>query len=138
MLLSVVVSLSVRVVEVLLQLVLNNLLRNRNLNHLNELSQHLIACLRTLIGDLSLGNLLLNVFLQFINGVELRGQLGELVVSFGKFTLLHGGKLHLNNSLLTGVIPTRKLGLERCVLTSRQAQQGFINTLKHGARTDLV
>ena len=109
------------VVEVLLQLFFNNLFRYGNLNHLNELSQHLIACLCALLGDLGLGNLVLHVCLELINGIELRGKLRELVVNLRKFTLLNGGELHLNGCILPRVIAAGKRGLESCIFACRQA-----------------
>ena len=78
-LLGVVAGLSVGSVEVLLQLILDDLLGDGDLDQLNELGQDLVACLGALLGNLSLGNLLLDVFLQLFDGVELGSQLCELV-----------------------------------------------------------
>ena len=125
-LLGVVAGLSVGVVEVLLQLILDNLLGNGDLNQLNELGQDLVACLDALLGNLGLGNLLLDVFLQLFDGVELGSQLCELVVSLGQLALLDSGQLDLDDGFFAGVLAAGELGLEGCVLASGQAGQGLV------------
>ena len=138
MLFGIVVFTGFGVVEVLLQLFFNDLFRYGNLNHLNELSQHLIACLCALLRDLGLGNLVLHVCFKLINSIELRSKLRELIVNLRKLTLLNSGELHLNGCVLPRVIAAGKRGLESCIFACRQADQGLINTVHHGAGTDLV
>ena len=138
MLLGVVACFSVGVVEVLLELVLDNLLGDGDLDELNELCEDLVACLGALLGNLSFCNLLLDVFLQLVDGVELGSQLCELVVSCGQLALLDCGELDLDGCLLACVLAAGELGLEGCVLASGQAGQSLVDAVEHGAGTDLV
>ena len=93
MLLGVVVCFSVGVVEVLLELVLDNLLgtgiSTSSTSFARTLSRAWVPCSATL----SFCNLLLDVFLQLVDGVELGSQLYELVVSCGQLALLDCGEL---------------------------------------------
>ena len=66
--------------------------------------------LGALLGNLSFCNLLLDVFLQLFDGVELGSQLCELVVSCGQLALLDCGELDLDDSLLACVLATGELG----------------------------
>ena len=91
-----------------------------------------------LLAGLALGDLLDEVLAQLLDGVELGGELGELVVDLGQLTLLDGSGGHRDLGLLTGVLPAGQLGGEGGGLVGLQAAQGGVQALEHVAFADLV
>src|SRR6185312_5474606 len=124
--------------EVLLDLLGDHGFGNRNGDQLGQLVHDLVAGLDALLDDLGVGGLLGQVLAQFGDGVELGGQLGEIVVGDGEFALLDGldDDLHLGG--LAGVVAAGQLRLEGGVLVGRQAGDGLVEALEHGAGADLV
>ena len=91
-----------------------------------------------LLGLLGLGGLLLQVFLELVDGVELGDHLSEVVVSLGQLTGLHGldGDGHLG--LFTLVLAALQLGGEGDLFAGLGAAQGGVLAVEHGAGADLV
>ena len=116
---------SVGVVEVLLELVFDNLLGTGISTSSTSFARTLIACLGALLGNLSFCNLLLDVFLQLVDGVELGSQLCELVVSCGQLTLLDSRELTLMVACSPACSPPESLVSKGCVLASGQAGQSL-------------
>ena len=91
-----------------------------------------------LLAGLALGDLLDEVLAQLLDGVELGGELGELVVDLGQLTLLDGSGGHRDLGLLTGVLPAGQLGGEGGGLVGLQTAQRVIQPLEHVALADLI
>ncbi len=125
-------------VEVLLELLLNNGFRHRNLDELEELLQDLVAGLDALLDELVLGGSLRQVGAQLIDGVEFAGQLGEVIIGVRELALLHC--LHDDGYLcsLAGVLTTGEGGLKGRGFLRAQAGDCFVHALEHGAGTNLV
>ena len=124
--------------EVLLDLLGDDRVRHGDLDELDQLLQDLVTGLDALTGDGTLGGLLLQVLLELVDGVELGGQLGELVVGLGQLALLDGIEHDLDLGLLAGAVATGQRGLEDGVLAGGQTFQGLVHAVEHGAGTDLV
>ena len=91
-----------------------------------------------LLGLLGLGGLLLQVFLELVDRVELGDHLSEVVVSLGQLAGLHGldGDRHLG--LFALVLATLQLGGEGDLFAGLGAAQGGVLAVEHGAGADLV
>ena len=91
-----------------------------------------------LLGLLGLGGLLLQVFLELVDGVELGDHLSEVVVSLGQLAGLHGldGDGHLG--LFALVLAPLQLGGEGDLFAGLGAAQGGVLAVEHGAGADLV
>ena len=74
--------------EVAVHLGLDDAVGDRHLDGLDEVLQHLVAGLDALLEPLGLLGLLAQVVAQLLEGVELAGQLGEVVVQVGQLALL--------------------------------------------------
>ena len=79
---------AVLVLKVTVDLGLDQGIRNRNLDQFHEFIDDLVASLRALTEALGAGYLILDVGLELLDGVELAGNLGEVVVGLRQFTLL--------------------------------------------------
>src|SRR6185312_13439312 len=99
--------------------------------------EDLVAGLNTLLNGLGLGGLLGQVFLQFGDGVELGGQLCEVVVCLGQFANLDGGNLDGDLCFLASVLATGQLGAEDGFLACGQAGCSLVQAFQHVAGTDL-
>ena len=91
--------------------------------------------LRELGVDLDLGG---EVGLELVEGVELRGQLGELVVELGQLALLDRGDGHGADGLLALAVTTGERGGEGLGLVGRHADEGLVETVEHVLAADLV
>jgi hypothetical protein len=129
---------TVLVLEVTVHLVFDELGGNGDLDALQQLVDDLVARLGTLAEDLRLRDLLLDVGLEFLDGVELARDLREVVVGLGKLALLHGEKRHNDLGLLAGVVATEQLGLEGRGLAGAERVERLVDALDQVARSDLV
>ena len=124
--------------EVLLDLLGDDAVRHRDLDELGQLLEDLVAGLDALAAHGLLGGLLLQVLLELGDGVELGGQLSELVVGLGQLALLDGRQLQLDHGGLAVVLAAVERGLEGGVLAGGQAVEGLVDALEHGAGAHLV
>ena len=92
------------------------------------------ACSRRL----PLAQPLADVVGQLVGGVELRGQLGELVVELGQLLLLHLGDLDLDLDVLADQVAADQLGGEGLVVAGAHAGQRLVEALEHAAAADPV
>ena len=91
-----------------------------------------------LLGLLGLAGLLLEVFLEFVDGVELGDHLSEVVVSLGQLARLHSLDRDGDFSLFTLVVAALERGREGDLVTGLGAAQGGVLAIEHGAGADLV
>jgi hypothetical protein len=113
-------------------------LRQRHLGVLDELVQETVTGLRGLLHPLGPAQTLAQVLGQLVERVELRGQLGELVVGLGEVTLLHGGHLDGDLRILVGVLTGDQLRGEGLLLVGRHALEGLVDAVDETALADLV
>ena len=75
---------------------------------------------------------------QLVDGVELRGQLGELVVELGQLLLLDLGDLDRHLDVLADQVAADELGGERLLVAGGHAGQRLVEAVEHAAAADLV
>ena len=75
---------------------------------------------------------------ELLDGVELGGELGELVVVLGELLLLHGRHRDGDLDGLAHQVATGELGVERRVAAGGEADQGLVEAVDHAAAADLV
>ncbi len=124
--------------EVGLHLGLDQRLGQRNLDRLEQLGQDLVAGLGALLELLGALGLRGHVGAQLVHRVELRRQLGELVVQLGELALLDGQDRDGDLGVLAGAVATREGGGERLGLVGLDADQLVVHALEHVAGADLV
>ena len=122
----------------MLDLVVDRGLGQDDLDLVQEEVDEGIARGEGLLGLLGLGGLLLQVFLELVDGVELGDHLSEVVVSLGQLAGLHGldGDGHLG--LFALVLATLQLGGEGDLFAGLGTAQGGVLAVEHGAGADLV
>ena len=113
-------------------------LRNRDVDLLDEFVDDHVASLRDLREGLGLLDLFLDVGLQLFDGVELAGDLREVVVGLGKFPFLDGEQGHGDERFLAGAVAADQRRLEGGRLARGKGIEGFIDALDELARSDLV
>ena len=113
-------------------------LRRRNLEAFLDARDERVTGLGSLHAERVGLDVLLDLVLELVERVELRGFLREVVVEFRQFLGLHGVDLDLDEGLFAFVIAAFQRAFERGLLAGRQAFEGFVETVEHGARTDLV
>ncbi len=80
----------------------------------------------------------LEVRLELVDRVELGGELGELVVGLGQLADLHGLRGDLDVGLLARAVAAGELGGEGGGLAGREADEGVVEAVEHGALADAV
>lgn len=126
------------VVQSSVDLSLDDGLRQRNLDGLEQLLENLVADLTGLLDLADACDALTEVSLQFFQGVELAGELSELVVLSRKLALLDRLHGHGDNSFLACVLAGDQRRREVLGLPRLEADDGFVEALDELARTDLV
>ena len=124
--------------EVAVHLGLDDALGDRHLDLVEDGLEELVArgdALRELGVDLGLGG---EVGLELLERVELRGELGELVVELGQLALLDRGDGDGAVGLLALAVATGERGGEGLRLVGRHADEGLVETLEHVLAADLV
>ena len=81
---------------------------------------------------------LLDVSDQLVDGVELGGQLGELLVQLRELLLLDRADLDRDLDVFTDQVTTHELGGEGLLVAGAHADKGLVEPLEHAATTDLV
>ena len=81
---------------------------------------------------------LAHVLGQLGDGVELRGQLGELVVELGQLLLLHLGDGDRDVDVLADQVAADELGGEDLLVAGGHADQRLVETVDHAAAADAV
>ncbi len=129
---------AVLVLEVALHLVLDELLGAGDLDALEELVDDLVAGLGDLAEDLGLADLDLEVRAQLVDGVELAGDLREVVVGLGQLTLLDGLDGDGDLGRLALVVAAEQLRLEGGALTGGEGLEGLVDAVDEVAGAELV
>ena len=129
---------TVLVLEVALNLVFYQLRWHGDLNRLKQLVDDLVAGLGTLAERLGARDLLDKVCLQFVDGVELAGDLGEVVVGIRKLALLDRVHGHRDLGGFALVVATEQLGFEGGGLAGAQGVQRFVDSVDQVSGADLV
>ena len=106
--------------EVAVHLILDDGGGDGNLDRPEELLDELLACLGALAEDLRALDLCHQAVFEFAYGVELAGNLSEVVVGCRKLTFLHCNDCDGDLSGLTLMVSTQKVGVEGCGLTRGQ------------------
>ena len=76
--------------------------------------------------------------LELVDGVELRGQLGELVVELGQLLLLDLADVDLDLDVLADQVAADELGGEGLLVAGGHAGQRLVEAVEHAAAADLV
>ncbi len=129
------------VLEVVLtgvDLVLEQLLGDGDLDQLEQLVQDALLGLRGLVVLLHVLQALAAVRLQLLEGVELGGELGEVVVQLGQLTLGDLGDLDGDLGLLAGRRAALQLGGEGGLATGLQALHGVVDAVQQLTGADGV
>lgn len=85
-----------------------------------------------------LGSGLLEVFLQLVEGIELRCFGSEVIVELRQLFSLNGVDLDLDLSLLAFVVASFQGAFESGLFAGGQAFEGLIQTVEHGFGAELV
>jgi hypothetical protein len=117
---------------------LDELLRNGDLDLLEQLLDDLVASLRALAEDLRLAELLTQVGLELVDRVELAGDLGEVVVGGGKLALLDGDDGDADEGVLAGVVAAEQRRLERGALTRGERVERLVDAVDELTGAELV
>ena len=75
---------------------------------------------------------------QLVDGVELRGQLGELVVELGQLLLLDLGDRDRDLDVLADQVAADQLGGEGLLVAGAHAGERLVEAVEHAAAADLV
>jgi len=124
--------------EVTVDVGLDELVRNGYINELEQLFGDEVACLQALGERVLLCNLLLDLGLELVKGVELRSELSECVVSLWQLALLHSGQSYRNLGLFAGLSATGKLRTEGGRLACGQGVECLVDAVEQVARADLI
>ncbi len=119
-------------------LVLDQLLGHGDLELLEELLEQGVAGERHAVALGVLLGLDLEVLLELVDGVELGGHLGELVVGLGQLAHLHGLRGDLDLRLLARAVAAGELRDEGGGLLGGQADERLVEALEHVALADAV
>src|SRR6185312_13777710 len=128
----------VLVLEVTVHLVEHELLRNGDVERLEQFVDDLVARLSALLEDLGLAELLAQICLQLVDGVELARDLGEVIVGGGQLALLDRGELDRDLRLLALVVAAEQRGLEGRGLAGGERVERLVDSLEEFAGADLV
>src|SRR5882757_243580 len=121
-----------------LDLVLEQLLRDGYVDQLDQRVEHPLLGLGGLVVRLHLREPLAAVLAQFLQSVELGGELGEVVVQGGQFALLDVGDGDLDGGLAAGRGAALEVGGEGRVGALLQAGDGLVDAFEELARADGV
>src|SRR5690606_30540061 len=124
--------------EVVVHLGLDDLLGKLEVGGVGEQLEELLTGLHGLVVDLDAAGLLAQVLAQLLEGVELGGELSEVVISLGQLAGLHCGHLDGDLRVLTGVLASGERTLVRGLLASAEANENVVETLEHVAGAHLV
>ena len=130
---------AVLALEVLVDLGLDDAVGHGHVDGLEEVLEHLVAGLDALLVLLGLLGLRRDVGAQLLEGVELGGELGEVVVELGQLADLD--RLHGDGALgvVALVVATGEQCGELLGLLGRHADEGLVEAVEHGfARAHLV
>ena len=127
-----------RVVQCGVDLGLDDGFRQRNLGELQQRLQRGVTDLLGLVDPLDAAHLLGQVVAQLGEGVELAGQLGELVVGRGQFAFLDRPHRHGDIGLVPGVLAGDQGGGEGRRLALGQADERVVKALDQLTGSDLV
>ena len=117
---------------------LDDRLGKKNFGAGQKVLNQAIACLQCLLGLLGLCGLLLEVFLQLVDGVELGNHLSEIVVGLGKLALLDGLNGQGNLCLFAFMLTTLEGRGEGNDIACVGLTQCGVLTIEHGARANFV
>ena len=120
------------------ELVGDHRLGQRDLDLLQQRLEDGVAGGGGLLEALAAAEPLAHVVGQLVDGVELRGQLGELVVELGELLLLHLGDGDRDLDVLADQVAAHELGGEDLLVAGGHADQRLVETVEHAAATDLV
>ena len=120
------------------QLVLDELLRQRDVDGVHERLDGLVPGLRGLLELLDPLELLAGVFLQLVQRVELARELREVVVELGQLLDLDGLHGHRDVGFLALGRAAGQLALERRGVARGQAGERLVQAVEHRAAADLV
>ena len=111
----------------------------RHLDLLEQLLEHGVARGGGLLEALAAAQALAHVRrVSSADGVELRGELGEVVVELGQLLLLHLAHGDLDLDVLADQVAADELGGEGLVLAGGHAGQRLVEAVEHAAAADLV
>ena len=113
-------------------------LGQRDLDQLEQRLQHGVAGGRGLLEALAPAEPLAHVGAQLLDGVELAGQLRELVVELGQLLLLDLRDGDRDLDLLADQVAADELGGEGRLLAGAHAGQRLVEAVEHAAAADLV
>ncbi len=119
-------------------LVVDQLLRNRDLDLRQQLVDDLVARLHALAELLRLAELLAQVGTQLADGVELAGDLGEVVVGGRQLALLDADHGHGDLGGLALVVATEQRRLEGGGLAGGEGVEGIVDAVDQLAGAELV
>ena len=121
-----------------MHLVVDQLLRDRDLDLLEQLVDDLVARLHALAELLRLAELLAQVGAQLADRVELAGDLGEVVVGRRQLALLDAEHRHRDLGVLALVVAAEQRSLERRGLAGGQGVERVVDAVDQLARAELV
>ena len=124
--------------EVTMHLLVNHVLRNRDVGLSKQRLNQRLAGLLGLTNHATLGDLLLERSLELPQGVELARHLGEVVVGLGQLALLDGANRDRNLGDLTGVFAAEQRGGKRGGLPRGERVERFVDAFEQFARAELV
>ncbi len=124
--------------EVAVHLVVDEPLRNRDVDLLEQLVDDLVAGLDALAELLRLGELLAQIAAELADGVELAGDLGEVVIGGRQLAVLDGEQGDRDLRLLALVVAAEQGGLEVGGLPRGQRVECLVDALDQLARAELV
>src|SRR5215207_1785960 len=126
------------VVDARLDLGGDDALRQRDVRGVDERVEDLVAGLGDLLHALDLAEPGAQVFRELVEGVELAGELRELVVRLGELALLDRRDDRRDLGVLARVLPRHELGGERGRLAGREAAHGLVEAVDQPALAHLV
>ena len=121
-----------------MHLVGNDAVRHRDVDGVDEVLEQPLPGLHALLDALDLLDLAAQVVAQLVEGVELAGQLREVVVRGRQFPLLDGLDGDGDLGLGAGALATGERRGEGRRLAGLQAGDGLVHALEHLAGADLV
>ena len=124
--------------EVAVHLVGDDAVRHRHNGDLEQVLEDLVTGLHALLELLGLGDLLGHVLLELCEGVEGRGELGEVVVELGQLADLDRLDGDGAVGVLALVVAAGQRRGEVLGVTGGHADEGLVHAGEHVARADLV
>ena len=120
------------------ELVGDDALRQRDLDLLQEGLENGVTGGRGLLEALAVAEAAADVLLELLDGVELAGELGEVVVVLGELLLLHLVDGDVDVDLLADQLTAHEGALEVGGLAGGQTGDGLVEAVEHAALADLV